>query len=339
MAADHGAAGLDWRSRVLLRGGDRGILIRPWPALGQDCPCRGLTPSSFVLRCVLLPLLSGALAAVVLDRGDFRRFWRRFAAFGVRRWCFWSRCWLHVSPENPEKLAGAVMCLLMTLLLVTLVVKDQALSPAADALPPSAGIGEISYGIYLYHLIGLHIANELVIRSRTVRGRRADAVTTLIYLPVSILIMPKSAFAPRAVFLSLKRHHPRQPAAARPSAVAWQNPPEPLPRQAHRYIAPVRIRDGARAPSDRVGPQPRPFRAIRRLQKDWRSQPPGRKPCKGKTDICALKTMEEFEALLNEKASASTTRTKVRSSKSKVIAIEAGRAIIDVGYRWKAASI
>ena len=49
--------------------------------------------------------------------------------------------------------------------------------------------------------------------------------------------------------------------------------------------------------------------------------------------------MEDFEALLNESFEApKTPRSKAPSSKATVIAIENGQAIIDIGFKWKAAS-
>ena len=154
-------------------------------------------------------LLSGALAAVLLDGpAGFRRL---AALCGFRGapvvFLVLLLGWLQVSPENLKSWPGAVMCLLMTLLLVSLVVReDQALRPLLT-LPPVRRIGEISYGIYLYHLIGLHIANELVGRLLP-EGPARPWVTTLIYVPVSILIAEVSFRTFERYFLSLKRHHP-----------------------------------------------------------------------------------------------------------------------------------
>ncbi|MDH3264389.1 MAG: S1 RNA-binding domain-containing protein, partial [Paracoccaceae bacterium] len=50
--------------------------------------------------------------------------------------------------------------------------------------------------------------------------------------------------------------------------------------------------------------------------------------------MCAKTTMEEFEALLNESFEIDTP-AEGSVVKGKVIAIEAGQAIIDVGYKME----
>ena len=99
------------------------------------------------------------------------------------------------------------MCLLMALFLVTLVMReDNALSPILR-FAPIRRIGEISYGIYLYHLIGLHVANELVARLMP-SGAGADALATLIYLPITLVMAELSFRLFERRFLMLRRRHP-----------------------------------------------------------------------------------------------------------------------------------
>ena len=90
------------------------------------------------------------------------------------------------------------------------------------------------------------------------------------------------------------------------------------------------------AASDRVGPQPRPFRAYPGgYKKTGGANRQAGKPCKGNwIFMCAKATMEEFEALLNESLSIDTP-DEGSVVKGKVIAIEAGQAIIDVGYKME----
>ncbi|WP_374632832.1 acyltransferase family protein [Paracoccus sp. (in: a-proteobacteria)] len=154
-------------------------------------------------------LLSGALAAVLLnEKAGFRLFW---AICGHRAaplvYLALLLLWLQVSPENLKSWPGAVMCLLMVLFLVSLVVReDHALRPLLR-FAPVRRIGEISYGIYLYHLIGLHIANELVTRLLP-PGTGAEVVSTLIYLPITLVMAELSFRLFESRFLALRRRHP-----------------------------------------------------------------------------------------------------------------------------------
>ena len=90
------------------------------------------------------------------------------------------------------------------------------------------------------------------------------------------------------------------------------------------------------AASDRVGLQPRPFRAYHDgYKKTGGANRQAGKPCKGNwIYMCAKATMEEFEALLNESLSIDTP-DEGSVVKGRVIAIEAGQAIIDVGYKME----
>lgn len=162
-------------------------------------------------------LLSGALAALILNERGGYRVLSALCGFPGAPVVFLGLllAWLQVSPENLKSWPGAVMYGLMGLLLVSLVVReDNALRPVLT-LAPIRRIGEISYGIYLYHLIGLHIAHETVLRLLPA-GTLANWVMTLIYVPVSLLIAEISFRTFERYFLSLKKRHP----GGRPGAPA-----------------------------------------------------------------------------------------------------------------------
>jgi peptidoglycan/LPS O-acetylase OafA/YrhL len=154
-------------------------------------------------------LLSGALAAVLLnERTGFRLLWplcgHRAAPVVFLALLL---LWLQVSPENLKSWPGAVMCLLMALFLVSLVMREDHALSRLLRFAPIRRIGEISYGIYLYHLIGLHVANELVARLLP-PGTGADVVVTLIYLPITLVMAELSFRLFERRFLALRRRHP-----------------------------------------------------------------------------------------------------------------------------------
>ena len=200
---------LAWR-RILLLLGVIAVLLAFALGAGAGLPRLQTQHAVFALPVMsFAALLSGALAAVLLDqRAGFRLLWAicgHRAASAV--YLALLLLWLHVSPENLKSWPGAVMCLLMALFLVTLVMReDNALSPILR-FAPIRRIGEISYGIYLYHLIGLHVANELVVRL-VPSGAGADALATLIYLPITLVMAELSFRLFERRFLMLRRRHP-----------------------------------------------------------------------------------------------------------------------------------
>lgn len=151
-------------------------------------------------------LLSGALAALLLNQRRGYRLLSTICGYSGAPVVFLGLLlvWLQVSPENLKSWPGEVMYVLMALLLVSLVVReDNALRPVLT-LAPIRRIGEISYGVYLFHLIGLHIAHETV--SHLVpAGRPANCLMTLLYVPVSLLIAEISFRTFEHYFLSLKK--------------------------------------------------------------------------------------------------------------------------------------
>ena len=196
--------------RIWLLLGMIGVLLAFALGAGAGLPPPETRHAVFVLPVMsYTALLTGALAAVLLDqRAGFRLLWvicgPRAASMVFLALLL---LWLQVSPDNLHSWPGAVMCLLMALLLVSLVMReDNALRPLLR-LAPIRRIGEISYGVYLYHLIGLHVAHELVARVLA-PGTSADAVVTLIYLPISLIMAELSFRLFERHFLALRRRHP-----------------------------------------------------------------------------------------------------------------------------------
>lgn len=138
-------------------------------------------------------ILCGSLTAVLLhDPAGFRWLWRLCGWRGAPLALFAGLLlYLHLTPENLLGWPALGMDGLMALCLASLVLReDHALRPVLT-LGPVARIGEISYGLYLYHLIGLHIANELA-PTAGLAGAGAGWAVSLIYPLISIVIAEAS---------------------------------------------------------------------------------------------------------------------------------------------------
>ena len=91
---------------------------------------------------------------------------------------------------------------LMALCIASIVVREDHVLSTFLSFRPIARLGEISYGIYLYHLIGLHVASLFL----------ADAgpwVLTLGMIAVTVVISELSFRFFESHFLRLKHHRPR----------------------------------------------------------------------------------------------------------------------------------
>lgn len=115
-------------------------------------------------------------------------------------------------PSNLQGLPNLVMHGLMAALLASLVVReDNVLAPVLK-WRPFVQIGMISYGIYLWHLIGRHIGVEAA-DVLGFDGLSADWVAMPIYLIMSYLIALASFHWFESFFLKLKSGKPqKQPA-------------------------------------------------------------------------------------------------------------------------------
>ncbi|MEI4264196.1 acyltransferase family protein [Roseovarius sp. D0-M9] len=105
------------------------------------------------------PILLGSLLAILLDRKrSFVLFWwllgSRWAALILAVALILA---LQLTPWNVLGWPNLLIHTTMTLMLAALVVRERTMLTPFLAARPVARVGEISYGIYLYHLIGLDI--------------------------------------------------------------------------------------------------------------------------------------------------------------------------------------
>lgn len=174
-----------------------------------DLPRLETRHASFALPAMsYMAILCGSLLAVLLHmRAGFAGLWRLCAWRGAPlAWLAGLLAYLQLAPANLLGWPALGMDVLMALCLASLVVReDHALRPALT-FAPVARIGEVSYGLYLYHLIGLHIANQAMAQAG-LTGPEAGWAVTLIYPLVSILIAEASFRSLERYFLSLKPGH------------------------------------------------------------------------------------------------------------------------------------
>jgi peptidoglycan/LPS O-acetylase OafA/YrhL len=150
-------------------------------------------------------LLLGSFAGVVLNtRSGFAVLHTllggRYApvvAFGV--------LWVSLMslPDVLTGLPNLVVHSVMTVCLVTLVVREDHVLAGVFAWKPVARVGEISYGLYLYHLIGRHVGVEFM-RPLGLSDGLAAWLSTGMFVVVSVLIAELSFRTFERYFLSLK---------------------------------------------------------------------------------------------------------------------------------------
>lgn len=153
------------------------------------------------------PILMGSLAAWLLDnRAGFAAFARIAGWPGAPvAWLAALALAMQFTPQDVVGWPNLLIHTLMTLALVSLVVVPRGvLSPLLRARPV-ARVGAVSYGIYLYHLIGLHIAG--IVAAKT--GLAAGSGLLITYLLLSWLIAEASFRWIETPFLRL-RHRPRE---------------------------------------------------------------------------------------------------------------------------------
>ncbi len=131
---------------------------------------------------VFQAILIGSLAAVILDdKRGFAALWpilsRRFAPLVLLVSVFAS--W-QLLPVHLDGWPNLVMHTLMALCLGALVVREDNMLRPALAWGPVARGGAVSYGVYLYHLIALHIATVML-------GGPGDVRLWLIFVVYSVL--------------------------------------------------------------------------------------------------------------------------------------------------------
>lgn len=109
------------------------------------------------------PILIGSGAALLLDnphgfRAAAAILGRRLAPLA----CFAALLILwQFGPANVRGLPNLAIHLVMTACLISIVVREDNILRPLLGLRPIARVGEISYGIYLYHLLALDVVNRL----------------------------------------------------------------------------------------------------------------------------------------------------------------------------------
>jgi peptidoglycan/LPS O-acetylase OafA/YrhL len=91
---------------------------------------------------------------------------------------------LQILPDDLRGLPNLALHLAMALALAALVMREDHLLSRAMGWRPVARVGEISYGIYLYHLIALHVATVATAKL----GIGAGPVVLLTYATISVVM-------------------------------------------------------------------------------------------------------------------------------------------------------
>lgn len=148
-------------------------------------------------------ILIGSLLAVLLQSP--RGFGVLYAMFGAR----WAALLaflvllilLDVFPSNLRGWPELTIHLTMAACLASIVLREDNGLAKVFQLRPLARVGEISYGIYLYHLIALHIAN-LVAKSGALAVEGIPAM--LLYMGLSVVLAEISYRTLEAYFRRFK---------------------------------------------------------------------------------------------------------------------------------------
>lgn len=171
-------------------------------------------PEIGVLRFALpnatyAPILMGSVLAMLLERPQgFKWLWQ---IVGHRTAPAWTHALLLVlmafGPVDLRGLPNFAIHLVMTVCLASLVVREDAIGSTMLRWPPIVRIGEISYGIYLYHLIALHFAMAATDRLQ-LDGTGGLWLTTGIYVVLSLAVSDVSYRTLEAWFRRLRHKRP-----------------------------------------------------------------------------------------------------------------------------------
>lgn len=160
------------------------------------------------------PILMGAVLAILLHR--------RASFEPIVRWL--GQLWapvlslvilfalLRFLPGDLLGWPNFLVHLSMTVCLATLVIRDDHLLKRFLTWRPLARIGEISYGIYLYHLFALHVGTVFLAR----QGIEALWLSVTVYLVLSYVISEISFRTLERYFLSFKHRVPGEKRRKRP---------------------------------------------------------------------------------------------------------------------------
>lgn len=152
------------------------------------------------------PILMGSLAAILLHRPTGFAALRPLTTFrgAALVWFAALLVALAALPGALEGLPNLVVHSLMTLMLISLVIReDNAMAPAMQ-LRPVVRVGQISYGIYLYHLFALAIVNKAL----EVLGIPDSSLVLPLYFALSIGIAEISFRTYEAWFMQFRHKGP-----------------------------------------------------------------------------------------------------------------------------------
>ena len=170
-----------------------------------------------IVSATYAPILMGSLVAILLHRRAGFAALRTITAFPGAPWVWFAALLAALGgfPGALEGLPNLVVHSLMCLMLTSLVIREHtAMSPLLK-LAPIARIGQISYGIYLYHLFAL----SFVVKVLEVSGLYNAGLVLILYFPLSILIAEISFRSFEAWFTRLRHKGPGRvnPSPPRPA--------------------------------------------------------------------------------------------------------------------------
>lgn len=158
------------------------------------------------------PILMGsALALLTNNRRTFRFLW---PVFGHRAAPLVALAVLlaaiGLTPEDVRGLPNLLIHLSMTAMLLTLVIREDNLFRPIMTWRPVARVGEISYGVYLYHLFAL----SFIVAIMRHFGVQSGWLVLISYALLSVLIAEVSFRTFEAYFRRLRHKRARQVVAA-----------------------------------------------------------------------------------------------------------------------------
>jgi len=160
------------------------------------------------------PILLGSLAAVLLhNAAGFARIAPLLQAKLAPLICLGLLCFaLAVTPRALEGLPNLIVHSLMTLTLISLVVREDNGLAWVLKLPPLVRIGQISYGIYLYHLFA-----KAVVIAVFIRFELSNPVLYILLLYALAILFAEISFRTiEAWFLQFRHRPPGQTPGAQP---------------------------------------------------------------------------------------------------------------------------
>jgi peptidoglycan/LPS O-acetylase OafA/YrhL len=163
------------------------------------------------------PILMGSLAAIVLHRPAGFAALHPLTTFrgAALVWFAALLVALAAFPGALEGLPNLVVHTLMTLMLISLVIREDNTMAPVMKLAPIVRVGQISYGIYLYHLFALAI----ITKALEVSGISGTGWILLLYFALSVGIAEISFRTYEAWFMRFRHKGPGRvnPSPPRPA--------------------------------------------------------------------------------------------------------------------------